>query len=52
MYFRKFEKGFYDLKGNGNEKLVSDLMTRVKVRDKVINLCSKFPIYNHLIKEK
>ena len=35
MYFNKFEKGFYDLNGDGNQKLVTDLMTRVKVRDKV-----------------
>jgi len=49
-------------------KMVADLITKVikglsenpkdnskvesEVRDKVINLCSKFPIYNHLIKEK
>ena len=49
-------------------KIVADLITRVikglsenpndnskvesEVRDKVINLCSKFPIYNHLMKEK
>ena len=49
-------------------KIVADLITKVikglsenpndnskvesEVRDKVINLCSKFPIYNHLIKEK
>ena len=35
MYFRKLEKGFYDLKGDGNQKIVTDLMTRVKVREKV-----------------
>ena len=37
MYFRNFEKGYYDLKNDGNEKLVTDLMTRVKVREKVID---------------
>ena len=37
MYFRNFEKGFYDLAGNGNEKIVTDLMTRVKVRAKVLD---------------
>ena len=46
MYFRKFEKGFYDLKGNGNEKLVTDLMTRVKVRDKVIDEISLYDKYD------
>ena len=37
MYFKNFQKGFYDIKGDGNEKLVTDLMTRVKVREKILN---------------
>ena len=37
MYFTNFEKGYYDLKGDGQQKLVIDLMTRVKVREKVID---------------
>ena len=36
MYFTNFEKGYYDLKNDGNEKLVTDLMTRVKVREKIV----------------
>ena len=36
MYFRNFTKGYYDIKGDGNEKLVTDLMTRVKVREKIL----------------
>ena len=44
--FRKFEKGFYDLAGNGNEKIVTDLMTRVKVREKVINEMSLYDKYD------
>jgi hypothetical protein len=46
MYFRKIEKGFYDLKGDGNPKIVTDLMTRVKVREKVINEMSLYDKYD------
>ena len=45
MYFRNFEKGFYDLTGNGNEKIVTDLMTRVKVREKVLDQISLYDKY-------
>ena len=46
MYFRNFEKGFYDLKGDGTEKIVTDLMPRVKVREKVINEMSLYDKYD------
>lgn len=46
MYFRQFTKGYYDLKNNGNEKLVTDLMTRVKVREKVIDEISLYDSYD------
>ena len=46
MYFRKIEKGFYDLKGDGNPKVVTDLMTRVKVREKVVNEMSLYDKYD------
>ena len=46
MYFRKIEKGFYDLKGDGNPKIVVDLMTRVKVREKVIHEMSLYDKYD------
>ena len=46
MYFSKFEKGFYDLKGDGNDKVVSDLMTRVKVRSKIIDEASLYDKYD------
>jgi len=46
MYFRNFEKGLYDLKNDGNEKLVTDLMTRVKVREKVIDEMSLYDTYD------
>ena len=46
MYFRNFERGYYDLKKDGNQKLVTDLMTRVKVRDKVIDEISLYDTYD------
>ena len=46
MYFRQFTKGFYDLKNDGNEKLVTDLMTRVKVRNKVVDEISLYEKYD------
>ena len=46
MYFSQFEQGYYDLKGDGNEKLVTDLMTRVKVREKVIDEASLYDRYD------
>jgi len=46
MYFRQFSKGYYDIKGNGNQTLVTDLMTRVKVREKVINEISLYDKYD------
>ena len=45
MYFRQFEKGFYDLNGDGKDKLVTDLMTRVKVREKIIDEASLYDKY-------
>ena len=46
MYFRNFEKGYYDLKGDGQQKLVTDLMTRVKIRDKVIDEAMLYDSYD------
>jgi len=46
MYFSQFEQGYYDLKGDGNEKLVTDLMTRVKVRSKIIDEASLYDKYD------
>ena len=46
MYFRQFEKGYYDLKNDGNEKLVVDLMTRVKVREKILDEASLYDKYD------
>ena len=46
MYFSKFERGFYDIKGDGNLKLVTDLMTRVKVREKILNESMLYDTYD------
>ena len=46
MYFSKFDKGFYDIKGDGNQKLVTDLMTRVKVREKILNESMLYDTYD------
>ena len=46
MYFSQFEQGYYDLKGDGNQKLVTDLMTRVKVRAKIIDEASLYDKYD------
>jgi len=46
MYFSQFEQGYYDLKGDGKEKLVTDLMTRVKVREKIIDEASLYDKYD------
>ena len=46
MYFKNFEKGYYDLKGDGKQKLVVDLMTRVKVREKILDEASLYDKYD------
>jgi hypothetical protein len=46
MYFSYFPQGTYDLKGDGNAKVVTDLMLRVKVRSKVINEASLYDLYD------
>ena len=45
-YFSQFEKGGYDIKGNGNRKVVTDLFTRVKARSKIINDLSLYDTYD------
>ena len=46
MYFSKFPKGLYDIKGDGNKKLVTDLMKRVKVRSKILSESSLYDTYD------
>ena len=46
MYFNKFPKGNYDLKGDGKFKLVTDIMRRVKVRSKIVDEASLYDKYD------
>ena len=46
MYFSFFPKGTYDLKGDGLEKVVTNLLARVKVRSKVIDEASLYDLYD------
>ena len=46
MYFSFFPRGTYDLKGDGVEKLVTNLMVRVKVRSKIIDEASLYDLYD------
>ena len=46
MYFSKFPKGNYDIKGDGNQKLVTDLMRRIKIRNKIANEITLYDVYD------
>jgi|TARA_R110002074_G_scaffold282327_3_gene453910 hypothetical protein len=46
MYFSKFPQGLYDIKGDGNKKLVTDIMKRVKVRSKIADEISLYDVYD------
>jgi len=46
MYFSKFPKGLYDINGDGRKKLVTDLMTRIKIREKIKNESSLYDSYD------
>jgi hypothetical protein len=46
MYFSFFPKGTYDLAGNSVEKVVTNLMARVKVRSKVLDEASLYDLYD------
>jgi hypothetical protein len=45
-YFTNFPKGYYDIKGNGQVKLVTDLMRRIKVRSKIRDEASLYQTYD------
>ena len=45
-YFSYFSKGLYDLTGNGNDKLLTDLFTRIKIRDKAFNVATLYDKYD------
>jgi hypothetical protein len=46
MYFSKFPNLVYDMKGDGNVKLVTNILRRIKVRDKVRDNLSLFDNYD------
>ena len=46
MYFSFFPQGTYDIKGNGIDTLVTDLMVRVKIRAKIMNEASLYDLYD------
>lgn len=46
MYFTYFSQGFYDLKGDGNKKLLTDLFTRIKIRDKAFDVATLYDKYD------
>jgi hypothetical protein len=46
MYFSYFPKGTYDIRNDGNEKVVTDLMIRVKVRSKVLDESTLYDLYD------
>jgi len=46
MYFSKFPKGLYDINGDGVNKLVTDLMTRVKIREKIKDEAAIYDSYD------
>ena len=45
-YFSKFPKCFYDIAGNKQFKLVTDIMRRVKVRAKILDEASLYDKYD------
>ena len=46
MFFSKFPKMLYDIDGNGNLKIVTDLLRRVKVRSSIRDSLSLFDKYD------
>jgi len=49
-YFSKFPKMFYDVEGNGNEKLIPDIFRRIKIKDKIrdnISLLDKYDVQDN-----
>ena len=45
MYFNYFPQLIYDMKNNGNEKLVTDLFRRVNIRDAILDEASLYEHY-------
>ena len=52
MYFSNLSQGYYDIKGDGNLKLLTDLFTRVKIRDKAFDVATLYDKYDVVSGEK
>tara|TARA_B100001964_G_C14168044_1_gene570085 strand:- start:433 stop:960 length:528 start_codon:yes stop_codon:yes gene_type:complete len=46
MFFLKFPKLIYDIKGDKNRKVVTDVLRRVKVRNKIAKVANLFDKYD------
>ena len=46
MFFSKFPKLIYDIKGDKNRKVVTDVLRRVKVRSKIAKVANLFDKYD------
>jgi hypothetical protein len=46
MFFTKFPKIIYDIKGDKNKKVVTDVLRRVKVRNKIAKVANLFDKYD------
>ena len=46
MYFNKFPKLLYDMKNNGEKKIIPDIFRRVKVRSKIKDNIALFDRYD------
>ena len=46
MFFSLFPKRTYDISGNGNEKLVTDILRRIKIRESIKDNSSLFDKYD------
>jgi len=45
-YFSYFNKGLYDIKGDGNDKLLTDIFTRIKIRNKAFDVATLYDKYD------
>jgi len=51
-YFNYFTQGYYDLKGDGTQTLLTDLFTRIKIRDKAFEVATLYDKYDVTSGEK
>jgi len=45
-YFSYFKKGLYDIKGDGNNRILTDIFTRIKIRDKAFTTSTLYDKYD------